>query len=145
MLKNIDPLLSADLLYHLCAMGHGDEVAIVDANFPAASTAQRHVALPGISATSALDAVLSVFPLDSFVEHSAHHMQVVGDACARPAICEEFGALLKAHEPQSHALSSIERFAFYERVKSAYLVISTGESRLYGNIILTKGVLAPAN
>jgi L-fucose mutarotase len=143
MLKNLPPQLSADLLYHLCAMGHGDEVAIVDANFPAHSNAQRHVALPGNQATEVLDAVMSVLPLDSFVEHPANHMQVVGDPQAVPEICHEFSSILNRHQGEDVNLGSIERFDFYKRVKQCYLVVSTSEARLYGNIIITKGIIAP--
>ena len=143
MLKNLSPLLSADLLYHLCAMGHGDEVAIVDANFPAHSNAQRHVALPGNQATEVLDAVMSVLPLDSFVEQPANHMQVVGDPNAVPEICQEFSGILNSHQGENVNMGSIERFDFYDRVKQCYLVISTSEARLYGNIIITKGIIVP--
>ncbi len=143
MLKNLPPLLSADLLYHLRAMGHGDELAIVDANFPAHSHAQHHVALPGNQATDVLDAVMSVLPLDSFVEHPANHMQVVGEPQAVPEICREFSNILKQHQGHDVSLGSIERFDFYKRVKQCYLVISTSEARLYGNIIITKGIIAP--
>jgi len=145
MLKNIAPLLSADLLYHLRSMGHGDEMVIVDAHFPAASMAQRHIALPGNDATTVLDAVLSVLPLDQYVSCPAHRMQVVDHPEQQPQICCEFSQLLNFHEGRDIALEQIERFAFYERVKQAYLVVSSSEMRLYGNIILKKGVLGDAS
>lgn len=143
MLKTLSPILSADLLYHLRSMGHGDEIAIVDGNFPAASCAQRHVAMPGLDATQVLDAVLSVFPLEEQAEAPAHHMQQVSHPEIKPDICNDFSQLLNSHHGAAVNLAGIERFAFYQRVKAAYLVVSTTEQRLYGNIILTKGVIKP--
>lgn len=144
MLKNIAPLLSADLLYHLRAMGHGDEMVIVDGNFPAMSHARHHVALPGVSATRLLDAVLSVLPLDDFVETPAYRMSVVDHPEQVPEVCHEFSRLLRQHENRPFSLGQLERQAFYDRVKKAYLVVSTGERRLYGNILLVKGVIRAA-
>jgi L-fucose mutarotase len=143
MLKNIPPLLGPELLAVLREMGHGDEIAIVDANYPASSAGPICVRLDGISATDALEAVLTVMPLDTFVDEAAFTMQVVGDAARREPIVDEFQAIIERLEP-GFALSSLERFAFYERVKGAYAVIATGERRLYGNILLKKGVVRPA-
>ncbi|MGO4907402.1 RbsD/FucU family protein [Pseudorhodobacter sp. W20_MBD10_FR17] len=140
MLIGLNPLLSPDLLHALAAMGHGDEIAIVDSNFPATSCAKRLIRVDGISATTALDAVLSLLPLDSYVEHSAHVMQVVGDAKAVPEAVAEFTAIIGARG----RVGSVERFAFYERAKRCFAIVQTGEGRLYGNIILTKGVIPPA-
>ena len=142
MLKNINPILSPDLLAILRAMGHGDEIAIVDANYPAQSNAQQLVRLDGLSATEVLDAVLSVLPLDSFVENAAFTMQVVGEPDAVPEIVTEFHQLIDNHETIDIEPASIERFAFYDRVKEAFAVVATGETRLYGNIILKKGIIA---
>ena len=144
MLKNIPPLLTPDALHALACMGHGDDVAIVDANFPAASTAQRGgarlVQLAGCTSPQALAAVLLLLPLDSFVPDAAWTMQVVGDAALVPAPVAEFAALLQqAGERPAQAL---ERFDFYERARGAFAIIQTGELRKYGNIILRKGVLA---
>ena len=146
MLKNLNSLLSPDLLQVLRAMGHGDEIAIVDGNYPADAHAQRLVRLDGISATAALDAILSVMPLDlpEFVPEPAFRMQVVGNPHAEMPIFQEFRDLIEKHEGPGYALGSIERFAFYDRVKQAYAVVSTGEARLYGNIILVKGIIKPA-
>lgn len=138
MLKSINPLLTGDLLAILSDMGHGDEIVIVDANFPADAMAQRLVRLPGISATDALDAVLSVLPLDDFVDRPAAAMDAPGE---RPAIYPEFEAALSAAEGRPLTLEPVERFAFYDRTKAAYAVIATGERRLYANITLKKGVL----
>ena len=144
MLKTLDPILSPDLLQVLRAMGHGDELAIVDANFPADTMAQRLVRLDGISATRVLDAVLSLMPLDDFVPEAALRMEVVGDPTSEQPIFAEFRSLVAKHEGPSAKLGQIERFAFYDRVKQAYAVVATGEARLYGNILLKKGVIRPA-
>ena len=138
MLKSINPLLTGDLLAILSDMGHGDEVVITDANFPAASMAKRLIRLPGISSTDALVAVLSVIPLDDFVDRPAAAMDAPGE---RPAIYPEYEAAIKQSEGRAIALEPVERFAFYERAKAAYAVIATGERRLYANIILKKGVI----
>lgn len=143
MLKGLDPLLAPDLLHALRAMGHGDEIAIVDANFPAASVARRLVRLDGVTATRALDAVLSVLPLDDFVDCAAHRMEVVGDPAAVPEICAEFARALERAAGSAVRLGALERFGFYDRVRDAFAVVATGETRLYGNIILTKGVIRP--
>ena len=142
MLKNIPPLLGPDLLAILRAMGHGDEIAIVDANYPADSAGPELVRLDGISATDVLEAVLTLMPLDDFVDEAAIVMQVVGDASARPPVVDEFDAIVKKHEPKM-GVSSLERFAFYDRVKTGYAIVQSGERRLYGNILLKKGIIRP--
>ncbi len=138
MLKSIHPLLTGELLAILSDMGHGDEIAITDANFIAASVARRLVRLPGVGATEVLAAVLSVFPLDDFVDRPAAAMDAPGE---RPAIYPEFESALQEAEGRAIALEPMERFAFYDRARAAYAVIATGERRLYANIILKKGVL----
>ena len=142
MLKGIPPLLGPDLLYILRAMGHGDEIAIVDANYPGDSAGPQLVRLDGISASDVLDAILTVMPLDTFVDEQAFGMEVVGDANKREETHKDFDKLIKKHEP-GMALSLLERFAFYERVHGAYAVIQTGERRLYGNVLLKKGIVRP--
>lgn len=142
MLKNIPPILGPDLLAILRAMGHGDEIAIVDANYPADSAGPVLVRLDGISATDILDAVLTLMPLDDFVDEAAICMQVVGEASKREPIMDEFDAIIARHEP-GMKLASLERFAFYERVSKGYAVVQSGESRLYGNVLLKKGVIRP--
>lgn len=141
MLKGLDPLLSPDLLMYLRAMGHGDEIVIVDANFPADSRGQRLVRLDGVSATAALDAVLSVMPLDEFVPEAAWRMEVVGDPAAEQPIFSEFRDILTRREGPETRLGALERFAFYERADAAYAIVATGEGRLYGNVILKKGII----
>ena len=143
MLKNLDPLLNADLLYTLSAMGHGDEIAIVDANFPADSVARKLVRLDGVTAPRALKAVLSLMPLDDFVDYPANVMGVVGDPDAIPDPVREFGEAIDAAEGKHWDLGKVDRFAFYDRAKKAYAVVATGETRLYGCILLTKGVIRP--
>lgn len=144
MLKNIPSLLTPDALHALASMGHGDDVAIVDANFPAARVAQqggaRLVQLAGANATQALKAVLQVLPLDNFAPEAAWTMQVVGDASAVPEPVAGFAAaLLQAGEQPAVTL---ERFDFYGRTQSAFVILRTGEQRTYGNILLRKGVIA---
>lgn len=141
MLKGLDPLLSPDLLMYLRAMGHGDEIVIVDANFPADSRGQRLVRLDGVSATAVLDAVLSVMPLDEFVPEPAWRMEVVGDPAAEQPIFSEFRDIIARRESAGTRLGALERFAFYERADAAYAIVATGEGRLYGNIILKKGII----
>lgn len=143
MLKNIPPILGPDLLHILRAMGHGDEITIVDANFPAEASGPEVVRLDGLTATDVLEAVLTVMPLDDFVDEAAICMQVVGDPGKREPIMDAFEAIVRRHEPRM-GLGSLERFAFYDRVKTGYAIIQTGESRLYGNIILKKGIIRPA-
>jgi L-fucose mutarotase len=141
MLKNLNPLLSPELLMVLRSMGHGDEIAVVDANFPAASMAQRLVRLDGVSVAAVTDAILSVMPLDDFVPEAAWRMEVVGDPQAEQPIFDEFRAIIARHEGAGFRLAALERFAFYDRAKAAFAIVSTGEARLYGNIILKKGVV----
>ena len=139
MLKGVPALLSPDLLHVLASMGHGDEIVLADANFPSATHAKRLVRLPGISAPAVLDAVLAVFPLDTFVDQAALTMQVVGDAVAVPEAVADFNKVLQGHGCADAA--SLERFAFYERAAQAFAVVATGETRIYGNILLKKGVV----
>lgn len=139
MLKGISPLISPDLLHLLASMGHGDEIVLADANFPAATYARRLVRLPGVSAPAVLDAVLALLPLDTFVPEAAFTMQVVGDASAVPEAVADFSAVL--HKHGYPAAATLERFAFYERAAAAFAVVATGEARIYGNIVLKKGVV----
>ena len=141
MLKALDPLLTPDLLRALRAMGHGDTLAIVDANYPAASCGPPVVRLAGASATEAASAVLSVMPLDDFVPEAAWCMEVVGDPGAEPPIFAEFRDAILRHEGVRFGLARLERFAFYERAAQCFVIVSTGERRLYGNLILKKGVV----
>lgn len=141
MLKGLDPLLGPDLLHVLAAMGHGDEIVLADANFPAAATARRLVRMDGLTATAVLRAVLTVLPLDTFVDAPAAVMAVVDDPDAEPPAVRDFQAVLDAAEGGVVTLARIERFAFYQRAAQAFAIVATGERRLYGNIILKKGVI----
>ena len=143
MLKNIPPILGPDLLHALRAMGHGDEIAIVDANSPAESAGPPVIRLDGLTATDVLDAVLTLMPLDTYVDEQAFGMEVVDHPDQREATHREFDAIIKRHEPEM-GLSLLERFAFYERVAGAYALVQTGERRLYGNVLLKKGIIRPA-
>ena len=142
MLKGLDPLLTPELIYALRAMGHGDEIAIVDANFPAESAGPDVVRLDA-DAVRALDAVLSVMPLDTFVPEACWRMQVVGDPSSEQPIFAEFRDVIAKREGSQFRLADLERFAFYERASECFAIISTGERRLYGNIILKKGIIPP--
>ena len=143
MLKGMSRLLTPDLLHVLASMGHGDELAIVDAHFPAASMAQRLVRLDGADATDVLAACLSVTPLDSFVDDPAVRMEVVHDPEEVPAIVDEFQRIVEAAEGRSFPLMRLERHAFYERAQAAFAIVATGEMRTYGCILIKKGVTAP--
>lgn len=141
MLKGIPALLSADVLYILAAMGHGDEVALVDRNFPAASTAKRLARLDGADVISAGRAILTVFPLDTFVAEPIIRMEVVGAPDEIPGVQRDFAELAAHAEGHPVAMASLERSAFYARTRTAFGVIATSESRPYGCFLLTKGVL----
>ena len=141
MLKHLDKLLGPDLLHALAAMGHGDEIAIVDANFPAASNARRLIRLDGADAPRTLAAVLSLLPLDDFVEAPLATMAVVGDPGMVPEVVELFVALARQSEDREIAAEALEREAFYERARAAFAIVQTGETRLYGNLLLRKGVV----
>jgi L-fucose mutarotase len=142
MLKGIDPLLHPDLLHALASMGHGDEIVIADANFPAAAVARRLIRLDGIDAPEALRAVLTVLPLDEFVDSPAAVMTVVGNPRRVPEAVRAFQPILDGVMGRPVAIERLDRFAFYERARSAFAVLATGDTRKYANIILAKGVIA---
>lgn len=141
MLKNVPAILSPELLKVLMEMGHGDEICIGDGNFPAAGWAQRLVRLDGHGIPEILDAVLRYFPLDTFVKHPVAVMQT-GDGHS-PAVWADYETAIKKHEAQAFAegFEVVERFAFYERAKQAFAIVATGETALYANLILKKGVV----
>ncbi len=147
MLKSLDPLLNADVLYALRSMGHGDEVIICDTNFPADSVAKETVLgqLLRIDASAArvARAVLSVMPLDSFVDKPAGRMEIVGKPNEIPPVQAEVQVEIDKAEGKSWPMGSIERFAFYDLAKKAYCVIQTGERRFYGCFVFKKGVIPP--
>jgi L-fucose mutarotase len=143
MLKGIPPILGPDLLHTLRAMGHGDEIAIVDANYPAENAGPMVIRLDGLSATDVLEAILTLMPLDTFVDEQAIGMEVVGNPRKREQTHKDFDKIVRKHEPEMK-LTLLERFAFYDRVKDAYAIVQTGERRLYGNVLLKKGIIRPA-
>lgn len=143
MLKNIPPVLSPELLKILMEMGHGDEIVIADGNFPSSAIAQRLVRLDGHGVPEILEAVMRFFPLDAYTKKPVSLMQVVPGDPVVPTIWDDYKKILKAAEPEHCEIEFVERFAFYERAKKAYAVIATGESAIYANILLKKGVVLP--
>jgi L-fucose mutarotase len=142
MLKGIDPLLSPELLTVLSEMGHGDELAIVDANFPAASMARRLVRVQA-PAPRVLEAVLSLLPLDDFVDAPLTVMEVVGAPNDVPETVREFQVAANAAEAKPVKMARVERFSFYDRAKAAFAIVAAGEVRLYGCVLVKKGVIRP--
>ncbi|MGX9116291.1 MAG: ribose ABC transporter [Mesorhizobium sp.] len=147
MLKGINPLLNADVLQALRAMGHGDDLIIADTNFPSDSVARQTVLgrLLRIDAPAAdvVKAVLSLYPLDSFVDDAAARMEIVGKPDEIPAVQRQVQDEIDAAEGKPWPMISVERYAFYERAKKAYCVIQTGERRFYGCFAFRKGVVPP--
>ena len=144
MLKNIPPILSPDMLKVLCEMGHGDRIVIADANFPSESVGKEAIVLraDGHEALPLLEAILTLFPLDTYVEHPVTTMQVVTDDPVKtPIIDADKELVAKFDERGAEAFREIERFAFYEQAKQAYAIIATGERAPYANLILQKGVI----
>ena len=144
MLIGIPVVLTPDLLRHLSAMGHGDELIIVDVNFPAEACADRVERLAGVTASEALTAILSVLPLDSYDDAPARTMQVVDDPDEIPDTRVEFQRIIDKRADNPAIIQAVERFEFYEQAKRAYCIVQTAERQLYGNIILKKGVVAPS-
>jgi L-fucose mutarotase len=148
MLIGIDPRLNADVLYTLRAMGHGDALIFADTNFPSHSVASQTVVgetlrMENLTCAQAIEAVLSVMPLDTFVDDFAGRMQVVDAPDEVPPVQAEVQAVIDASEGKSRPMIGIERFDFYDQAKQAFAVIATGERRFYGCILLRKGVVAP--
>lgn len=148
MLKGLDNRLNADVLYALRAMGHGDTLVIADTNFPADSIARDTVLgdllrMENLTCAEAAEAVLSVFPLDTFVDDFAGRMQVVGAPDQIEPVQAEVQNAIDHAERRPRPMIGIERFDFYDRARQAYAVIQTGERRFYGCFIFRKGVIAP--
>lgn len=139
MLKNISPIISPELLKILMEMGHGDEIVIGDGNFPAASIAQRLVRLDGHGVNEIVDAILRLMPLDTYVDAPVALMDN-GDPANTPPIWEDYKKTVNAIEGDKE-FELVERFDFYDRAKKAYCVVATGETAIYANIILKKGVV----
>ena len=132
MLRGIDPILGPDLLFVLRAMGHGDEIAVVDANYPATDGAKRLIRAEGTDAVR----------IDTFVETAAFRMEVVDDPQSMPPVCRAFDQLV-ARQAGGHRVGTLERSEFYARARGCFAIVATGERRLYGNLILKKGVILP--
>ena len=148
MLKSINPLLNADVLYALRAMGHGDELVLCDGNFPADSVARQTVLgrvlrIDGVGTQEAARAILSLMPLDGAVETPVQRMEIMGQPHEIPPVQIELQAEIDHAEGKHWPIGSIERFAFYEAARKAYCVIATSERRFYGCFLLKKGVIAP--
>ena len=147
MLKHLDPLLNADLLHALRSMGHGDDLIICDTNFPADSVARATVygKLLRIDADAAraARAILSLFPLDTFVDDAAARMEIVGKPHELLPVAKEVQAEIDRAEGKSWPMVSIERFAFYEAAKKSYCVVQTLERRFYGCFKFKLGVISP--
>lgn len=146
MLKGIDPRLNADVLGALRAMGHGDVVALVDTNFPADSVARdsktgRLLRMENLTAGEAADAILSVMPLDTYVDDFAMRMEVIDAPDKLPAVQSEVQSIVARTDDRP--MLGVERFAFYEQARQAYAVIQTGERRFFGCFMLRKGVIPP--
>jgi L-fucose mutarotase len=142
MLKGLNPLLGPDLLKVLRAMGHGDEVAIVDGNYPADADAKRLIRADGHSASALLDAILSVMPLDEMVPDCAFRPAAYLDPNRMEPVFADFERILKTWEPKRH-ITALIGTDFYNRVKGCYAIVATSEARFYGNIVLRKGVIHP--
>lgn len=144
MLKGIPKILSPELLKVLCEMGHSDRLVIADGNFPAQTMGKNGIVIrmDGHRTCEILEAILQVFPLDTYVEHPMNLMQVMPGDLVETPIWEEYKKIVKkADERGESVIGEIERFAFYEEARSAYAIIATGESALYANIMLQKGVV----
>ena len=141
MLKGIPSIIPPDLMHVMMSMGHGDELVLADGNFPAASNAQRLVRADGHGVPELLQAVLQLFPLDTYVDDPAVVMAVVPGDDVDPVIWKEYVRILAEGEGREIRLTRIERHAFYARARKAFAIVATGESALYANLILVKGVV----
>ncbi len=144
MLKNIPAILSPELLKTLCEMGHSDRIVIADGNFPSESIGKNSkvIRCDGHGVPELLDAILTLFPLDTYVDKPVSLMQVMAGDTAKTPIWEEYKRIIAKYDPRGAAtVGEIERFAFYEEAKKAYAVIATGEKAVYANIMLQKGVV----
>lgn len=146
MLKGIPKILSPELLKVLCEMGHSDRLVIADGNFPSESMGKDAIVIrcDGHGVPEILDAILQVFPLDTYVEKPVNLMQLMPNDVGRveTPIWDTYREIVTKHDARgSEAIGNIERFAFYEEAKTAYAIIATGESAIYANVMLQKGVV----
>tara|TARA_B100000378_G_scaffold275600_1_gene271941 strand:- start:91 stop:537 length:447 start_codon:yes stop_codon:yes gene_type:complete len=143
MLINIDPILSPELLHALRSMGHGDKLVLADANFPSASLAKKLIRLDGANIPNAAKAILSVLPLDSFVDYPVERMEIDDNPDEINDVHQDLIDVLKNSAGDKWKVGSIERFKFYEEAKQAYMIVSTTDARAFGCFIITKGVIKP--
>ena len=148
MLKGIDPRLNAEVLYVLRAMGHGDVLVLADTNFPSDSVARHTVygellRMDNLTGGEAMEAILSVLPLDTFVDDFAARMEIVDAPDEVPPVQAEVQAVIDKAEGAPRPMVTVERFDFYDKAREAYAVVQTGERRFYGCFLLRKGVIAP--
>ena len=143
MLINIDPILSPELLHALRSMGHGDKLVLADANFPSAALAKKLIRLDGANIPNAAKAILSVLPLDSFVDYPVERMEIDDNPDEINDVHQDLIDVLKNSAGDKWKVGSIERFKFYEEAKQAYMIVSTTDARAFGCFIITKGVIKP--
>jgi L-fucose mutarotase len=141
MLRGISPCISPDLLKVLAEMGHGDEIVLADAHFPGHSVGQRVLRADGLSVSTLLDGILPLFDLDTYADPLVMMDAVAGDELD-PTVEQQYLEVVRRHDPGAKPPTRIDRFAFYERARSAFVVVMTGETRKYGNLLLKKGVTA---
>lgn len=144
MLKGIPKLLSPELLKVLCEMGHSDRIVIADGNFPAESMGKDSIVIrcDGHGVPEILDAILQVFPLDTYVEHPVALMEVMPNDPVETPIWDEYKQIIGKYDKRgAQCVGNIERFAFYEEAKKAYAIVATGEEAVYANVMLQKGVV----
>lgn len=142
MLKGIPAIISPELIKVLMEMGHGDEIVLADANFPAASKARRLVRCDGHNVSDLLEAILKYFPLDIYVKKPVVLMEVVAGDSVEPVIWKKYYDIIKKYNNGSSAIEYLERFEFYNRASRAYAIVTSSEMALYANIILKKGVVS---
>ena len=141
MLKGVPPCISPELMQVLMRMGHGDNLVLADGNFPAETHAKQLVRADGHGMATILDAVLRFLPVDTFVDAPVLVMQPVEPNAPEPPIWSQFRRILEKHEGRAVPLQTVERFQFYDLAKQAFTIVSTGETTIYANIILKKGVV----
>lgn len=140
MLKKLNPILSPDLIKVLMEMGHGDEIVIADGNYPSASHTENLIRLDGLGCVDVLEGILSVLPLDKNSEYSVSYMNISSEDQV-PTIWSEYQEVLESSKEDNINIEYLERFEFYEKSRSAYAIVATGETAIFANIILKKGVV----
>jgi L-fucose mutarotase len=141
MLKGISPVIGPDLLKLLYEMGHGDEIVLADSNYPGSSMAQRLLRADGLNISTLLEGILPLFPLDTYADPLVMMQAEKGDSLD-PAVESDYLAVIRRFEGSAPVPLRVERYAFYERTRSAFGILMTGETRTYGNLILKKGVIS---